>query len=409
MPRTRTKFIWPPPNLAGDHTEQQQQQQQQQQRQPQKKQKLESSEQHRNNDNSPAPSSSDTRENSQSAQAEWDPTSNVAPPSFEAVIRAYSQVPLEKMIKNYQNWRRHGSVHDDYCMMCHRPRPQGLVPCYTCRRSFHDECMPAGSLYNDSRQWYCAVCVQRNWHVQPPAMTPPASPSLSAQHNVSGADTKPAARETTAEDSQALSILAEISRSMRRDVSQSQTPGPNHSHTDNNHNNNSNNTGNTRNSYTATSKPSARSGPLAQPSPSTQTFSLLDSHARKSRFTTLSSEVDSALWVLYRELESATSLRQRIADLEAEVVKLRQDVSIRDNQIILSQRSAPKAASVSQAELEELRIKAAKWDACVPELEHLRARNDALEQSLRDARSECVSKDEALNEWKGRLASLIGP
>jgi chromosome segregation ATPase len=136
---------------------------------------------------------------------------------------------------------------------------------------------------------------------------------------------------------------------------------------------------------------------------------MLDSHARKSRFTTLSSEVDSALWVLYRELESATSLRQRITELEAEVVKLRQDVNIRDNQIILSQRSAQATAPVSQAELEQLRTKAAKWHACAPELGQLRAKNEALEQSLRDARAECASKDEVLNEWKGRLASLIGP
>lgn len=136
---------------------------------------------------------------------------------------------------------------------------------------------------------------------------------------------------------------------------------------------------------------------------------MLDSHARKSRFTTLSSEVDSALWVLYRELESATSLRQRIVELEAEVVKLRQDVSIRDNQIILSQRTAQASSPVSQAELEQLRTKAAKWDASGHELEQLRGKNDALEQSLRDARAECASKDEALNEWKGRLASLIGP
>lgn len=99
MPRTRTKFIWPPPNLVGDHTDQQQHQHQQQQ--PQKKQKLESTEQHRNSDNSPAPS-----ESTQSAQVEWDPTSNVAPPSFEAAVRAYLQMPLEKVIKNYQTWRR---------------------------------------------------------------------------------------------------------------------------------------------------------------------------------------------------------------------------------------------------------------------------------------------------------------
>lgn len=113
MPRTRTKFIWPPPNLARDNSAEQQQQ-------PQKKQKLESPSntpsfahataiRHdnnntttNNNNSSPAPSDGQ----SQSSQVEWDPTSNVAPPSFEAVIRAYLQMPLEKVIQNYQNWRR---------------------------------------------------------------------------------------------------------------------------------------------------------------------------------------------------------------------------------------------------------------------------------------------------------------
>jgi cell division protein FtsB len=141
--------------------------------------------------------------------------------------------------------------------------------------------------------------------------------------------------------------------------------------------------------------------------------SAMDSHAaRKSKFATLSTEVDSALCVLYRELESVTSLRQRIGELEAEVVKLRQDVSIRDNQIILSRRSLSSSTNlpggISQAEVDRLRVQAARGEEATREIESIRAKNNNLEKDLKEARDECTAKDKTLIEWKGRLVSLIG-
>ncbi|KAH8705598.1 hypothetical protein BGW36DRAFT_353999 [Talaromyces proteolyticus] len=424
MPRTRTKFIWPPPNLARDPATNTAGASPAEPRP--KKPKLE--EQQSSSQNTPndfghstrehmdSPALSDGRVEDLIEKVTWDPASGVARPSLEVLVDAYSKIPIESQIKSYQNWRRHGSVHDDYCMTCNRPRTQSLVPCYTCRRSFHDDCMPAGSLYNEQRQWFCLVCVQRNWHVEPPTVTPPASPPSSqnilttgnADYQVSHSSGTPT-NDTTAEDSQAISILAGISRSV------SSQPHPPTSTALNYIRNSSPYT-----SSSSTPKPAPRSGSLSTtrrndlPMPSTstnQSFSMLDSHARKSRFATLSSEVDSALWVLYRELESATSLRQRIDELEAEVVKLRQDVRIRDNQIKLSQRSAQavQPVNVSQAEVTQLREQAAKGEAAAHEIDRLRARNDTLERELRDARTECSSKDETLNEWRGRLASLIGP
>lgn len=143
-------------------------------------------------------------------------------------------------------------------------------------------------------------------------------------------------------------------------------------------------------------------------SSTSQNFSLLDSHARKSRFATLSTEVDSALWVLYRELENAMTLRQHVAELEAEIVKLRQDVSIRDNQIILSQRAAAQAGRIPQADLERLRMQAAKAEAAAREIEELREKNEALEKELKEAKAEKAAMSETLNEWKGKLINLIG-
>lgn len=266
--------------------------------------------------------------------------------------------------------------------------------------------------------WYCHVCVERNWHIDPPTMTPPASPTLSPQQPAQDASKPPPPAENipasayqhrttqsdfTHNDQEALSILAEMSRSLSR--------GPP-----------SKPAGAIVSAPISTSQhtahpplPTARATPIprretrAPPPPSSQSPSvpLVDSHARKSRFATLSSEIDSALWVLYRELESANSLRQQIAELEAQITKLRQDVSIRDNQLILSRRAA-EAGRVPQAEIDKLRAEAARGESAVREAEALRARNEVLEKELREARAETESMSGTLNEWKGKLINLIG-
>lgn len=267
--------------------------------------------------------------------------------------------------------------------------------------------------------------------MQAPTTTPPDSPSLASadpERSQSSAEdglvqgdedrqsnTRGAMKKSTG--NQALSILAEISRSMSHGenthahaVSQSHRISASHSP---NH------------LTSAPSLPAQQSPGLLSPrhneghisgSPSAssaaQGLSIMDSHARKSKFATLSTEVDSALWVLYRELESVTSLRQRIGELEAEVVKLRQDVSIRDNQIILSRRSLPSSTNlpggISQAEVDRLRVQATRGEEAIREMESIRTRNKELEKDLKEARDECAAKDTTLNEWKNRLATLIG-
>lgn len=251
-------------------------------------------------------------------------------------------------------------------------------------------------------------------------MTPPASPPLgphdaqstpSLQEQRSERLSAPSGRDSPGSGAadhggqQALSILAEISRSMSRG-------SPSRSVADAA-------SVNATVSHPAVASPpqlnrtvstSRRTNSSNMPSPtpsSAQKFSLLDSHARKSRFATLSSEVDSALWVLYRELESATSLRQHITDLEAEIVKLRQDVSIRDNQLILSQRVA-QAGRPPQSEVDRLKALVAKNESAVREAEELRAKNQALELELKKAKDEVASMNETLKEWKGKLINMIG-
>ncbi|KAL1965192.1 hypothetical protein VTN77DRAFT_5946 [Rasamsonia byssochlamydoides] len=420
MPRTRTKFIWPPSTMTTDTASRAAGSDvppaQTSTPEPRAKRPRVAS-----------PSTSrgqaalteeqtllqDDRDRPRGDREEGAGSSQFQPAELNQLLSSYLNEPMSAQIERYQNWRRNGSVHDDYCFICRRPK--SLVPCNTCRRAFHDECMPPGSTYDEHNQWYCPVCVRRNWHVAPPTVTPPTSPPLSAQQK--STQDVPEQKLVTAESTssstpaidsgpgnqQALSILAEISRSMSRGVPSKSTPE----------------------AVTSAAPPpcqtaaapsprppgrpvsTRRNDPTVSTSSTSQGISLLDSHARKSRFATLSTEVDSALWVLYRELENAMSLRQHVAELEAEIVKLRQDVSIRDNQIILSQRAA-QAGRLPQADIDRLRMQAAKAEAATREVEALRAKNEALEKELKEARAEAAAMNETLNEWKGKLINLIG-
>ena len=105
-------------------------------------------------------------------------------------------------------------------------------------------------------------------------------------------------------------------------------------------------------------------------------------------------------------MESTNSLRQQIAELEAQAAKLRQEISIRDNQLILSQR-AVRAERVPQAEIDCLRTRAEKGEAAVREMEALRARNETLEKEIKEARAVAEAMNETLNEWKGKLSNMI--
>jgi hypothetical protein len=63
---------------------------------------------------------------------------------------------------------------------------------------------------------------------------------------------------------------------------------------------------------------------------------------------------------------------------------------------------------ISQAEVDRLRVQAAKVDEVTRQAEAMRTKNEALEKELKDAKAESAAKDKTLNEWKGRLVSLIG-
>ncbi|KAI8719747.1 hypothetical protein NCS52_00756300 [Fusarium sp. LHS14.1] len=175
--------------------------------------------------------------------------------------------------------------------------------------------------------WYCFICVDRGWHIEPPTVTPPGSPQ-SGDHST-------------------------LDTSKR----------------------------------TTESRNEARA-----------------SSARKSRFNTLPTEVDSALWVVYRELENGTMLQTKVTNLERDVTRLNQIVQMHMNETL----AAGGVISKLRAELKAVRREAADRQADFGEKQRLEARNKELELEVAGTRKQLEAANKTLLEWKQQLTALIG-
>lgn len=111
---------------------------------------------------------------------------------------------------------------------------------------------------------------------------------------------------------------------------------------------------------------------------------------RKSRYATLSTDIDSALRVLYCELETTAQLRDQVSNLEGQVSHLRQELGVREKELLLAKQSLYLARS-SESELARLRAEALARQSAVDEVVSLRAEKLDLEEKLKS--SEAQLKD----------------
>ncbi|GLA62097.1 hypothetical protein AtubIFM55763_007315 [Aspergillus tubingensis] len=128
---------------------------------------------------------------------------------------------------------------------------------------------------------------------------------------------------------------------------------------------------------------------------------------RKSRYTNLPTEVDTALSVLYRELESNESLRREVEELRSENTKSNQTIRIRDLSIIALRRELDYRRSSDQ-EIETLRATATQLENAKKEIQKLRARNEALSAELQTSRNDTAEAQALVRDWKAKLSQLIG-
>jgi DNA repair ATPase RecN len=127
---------------------------------------------------------------------------------------------------------------------------------------------------------------------------------------------------------------------------------------------------------------------------------------RKSRFATLSNEVEGALSVLYRELESVTSLKLQIEELQSQKRQDAQLIKLRDNDIAIMRRDLEQRRS-AVLELAQLRASMSHSGDLKREVEELRARNAVLERELSESRKETAAAQDLVITWKGKLSQLL--
>lgn len=297
-----------------------------------------------------------------------------------------------------------GSLNEKICRVCQQPGD--LYPCHTCRPAFHAGCIPDGSLRDPQDHLFCALCVRRGWNVAPPALTPPPSPGPAPARQLDATVVSTAMEPATS----AKSIPSLVTRTLGPDaqrqfinVQQAQeiagnVPSPNPT------------------DYRSL-QPRPAAVDLVSQSNNDASSDLQHSdhntgtprpkRQRKSRFATLSSEVDASLAVLYRELESVTFLKAQVEDLQIQNTQYVQSMKLRDNTLAVLRRDLDNQRAENE-ELARLRANTTLYDSLKKELEDLRSKNAQLEADLQVSRDQTAAAQELVNDWKGKLTQLIG-
>jgi hypothetical protein len=144
----------------------------------------------------------------------------------------------------------------------------------------------------------------------------------------------------------------------------------------------------------------------AESEPLSGTETPMQKRQRKSRFATLSNEVEGALSVLYRELESVTSLKLQIEELQSQKRQDAQLIKLRDNDIAIMRRDLEQRRS-AVLELAQLRASMSQSGELKREVDELRVRNAVLEKELEESRAQTAAAREMVNTWKGKLSQLL--
>ncbi|KAL2843620.1 hypothetical protein BJX68DRAFT_270115 [Aspergillus pseudodeflectus] len=327
------------------------------------------------------------------------PTEGSPAPMSLAEFKAWvKSAPMSVQIQRYKDWKRNGSNHETTCRVCSRGGT--LEPCHTCRLAFHSDCVslsrhvsPDGSTAS-----YCSVCIERGWHRSPPALTPPASPVLRPTDQQITLATTGQAPAT----SSAISIPNLVSQTLGPDAGQQPSPRSLQQwHRDTVEDIRLLNT--LSESITVPKRPRET---LTSTDGQSNIETPTQKRQRKSRFATLSNEVEGALSVLYRELESVTSLKLQIEELQSQKRQDAQLIKLRDNDIAIMRRDLEQRRS-AVLELAQLRASMSQSGDLKREVDELRARNAVLEKELEESKAQTAAAREMVNTWKGKLSQLL--
>lgn len=281
-----------------------------------------------------------------------------------------------------------GGVHDAACFIC---RQSGaLEHCFTCRRSYHEACKPSQGLTSqpeNTPHWFCDVCVGRKWHIELPPLTPPASPELQPLGGDDDSERSVSIRQTPINEANQprsplgqaqgvtnARVLTDLSQTTQIDNRNHSAPPVNARAVPTHFNN---------------SHSSSRSSPIPADTSdkSQQNANARASTTRRSRYATLSTDIDSALRLLYCELETTAQLRDQVSNLEGQVSHLRQELGAREKELLLAKQSLYLARS-SESELARLRAEVLDKQSAFDEAVSLRAEKLDLEEKLKSSEAQ---------------------
>ncbi|CZT00275.1 hypothetical protein WAI453_012663 [Rhynchosporium graminicola] len=276
--------------------------------------------------------------------------------------------------------------HDEFCYVC--GSTMELFQCQTCSTSYHASCMsPTISPSEVPDFWFCPHCVDRELHIpQPvstiefdpaPVLTPSGSFSDATQTRNSSLAQSAPPRPENYECTSIVNFDALAPDSVPVKSSQS---------------------------YPSTeilappAIPSIRGKESEQKLSIATTAKVNTRRARrsyspprkKSKYSSFSSDVDKALTVIYKELESSAKVGKAEAELRDKIRILEQEVKLKDGQITLGAREL-EISKRSGGDLAALRIE-----------------NEELKLKVRKLDELVESKDTELRDWRDRLKLMIG-
>ncbi|KAK2813856.1 hypothetical protein FQN50_000257 [Emmonsiellopsis sp. PD_5] len=314
---------------------------------------------------------------------------------------------VSEHIPGTRDWRM-GDPNMDICYVC--KMKNNLFGCKTCMRSCHAICLTPPRKDSDvPSPFHCAHCIEKNWHTSPPVHILPlsvvTSPQLLSALGRMGErrgaietcsslyDTVPSTRHysktceryTVSREMAASPTMVVSSSSSHRDQSKSRSAA----------------------FQDRSTGVLSQHGPCQQ-SPEFREHSTdrdrlecpaVSGPGRRSRYQTISKQVDDALSTIYRELEMGADFQSRIRGLQARVSFLEQELNITKGKAALSrQEVATEYISELKCLQAGLCMEKEANGRLVEENNRLKRRVEEL--SVADQLGE-------LEEWKRRLREFV--
>ncbi|OAP57453.1 hypothetical protein AYL99_08191 [Fonsecaea erecta] len=339
---------------------------------------------------------------------------------------------VSEMVPGCRHWRI-GDPNVPWCFEC--KKEGDVMGCKTCKRSYHAACLGESGPAEDAstNAFYCPTCVQRGWDMRPPADILPLTPLSSRESSPVPQITRPNASPKVAiaaeprQQSEQTTVSRHESyaypdlgpRIREGSAREASVPVPDRGQSQELF----------RNDYSASSRassgpmvtaylqqqtvlkdtredhhsPSLRS-PMVAESTVNQANAASRSTKAKSRYQTMPDEVDQALTVIYRELESVAAMKQDIAVLQDRLRATEQARQILEGRLAL-ERSGGMAVASKDAEIKSLNQRLAELRQGN---EKLVEENAMLKQRMMDQQKSSQAGLEEMEALKASLRRLLG-